>query len=320
MTCGELVPVNSGGDLCVYGAEDGQVLHPVMRYLLSYSSKISRRVMRSHLRLAVRAAGGDYDLKTFPWHKLDDVEMNLILQRVNENHAPNTVYAVRVALLGIAKIMWLDGEISERRYARIRAVKNTIFSRNPRGRMLSPDELRRIFAYFNQHDSAISARDACMISLLAECGLRRAECASVLYEKIDLQDKSFSIIGKRNKERTCYIPPGAERYLKNYLTFRGDEPGPLLYSLTKTGDLTFKGITAQAIYYRVKWLAQELGLGDFSPHDLRRTFASALLEQGEDLLTVRDLMGHQSVMTTQRYDKRGEDNKRKAASQLRLAV
>ncbi|WP_318386882.1 site-specific integrase, partial [Enterobacter sp.] len=55
-----------------------------------------------------------------------------------------------------------------------------------------------------------------------------------------------------------------------------------------------------------------------APHDLRRTFATALLDNGEDLITVKDAMGHASVTTTQKYDRRGEERLRRARDNLSL--
>lgn len=82
---------------------------------------------------------------------------------------------------------------------------------------------------------------------------------------------------------------------------------------SKSGNvITEKGLTSQAVYFLANSYREKLGLAPFMPHDLRRTVATVLLESGEDLVTVRDVLGHSSVNTTQRYDKRGEDSKRKA--------
>ena len=65
-------------------------------------------------------------------------------------------------------------------------------------------------------------------------------------------------------------------------------------------------MTAQALMYRLKWQCHQAGIDPCSPHDLRRTFVSELLDAGADIATVQQLAGHQSPTTTARYDRRGD--------------
>ncbi len=73
-----------------------------------------------------------------------------------------------------------------------------------------------------------------------------------------------------------------------------------------------------AIYSVIIRRYKEAGLESLTPHDLRKSFATLLLENGEDIFTVQELMGHDSVDTTRKYDKRGEKNSRKAIKALPL--
>ena len=70
------------------------------------------------------------------------------------------------------------------------------------------------------------------------------------------------------------------------------------------------------MYHILQVRQREAGLDRCAPHDLRRTFATALLDNGEDLITVKDAMGHASLTTTQKYDRRGEQKLRKARDRL----
>ena len=75
-------------------------------------------------------------------------------------------------------------------------------------------------------------------------------------------------------------------------------------------------MTDQAVLYLLQKRAAEAGVKSFSPHDCRRTFISDLLDAGVDLVTVSQLAGHSSPLTTARYDRRGEEAKRKAVELL----
>ena len=71
-------------------------------------------------------------------------------------------------------------------------------------------------------------------------------------------------------------------------------------------------LTSQSVFYILDKKQKELGLDGFSPHDLRRTLATTLLDLGEDLGTVRDVLGHSSVNTTQKYDMRSKERTKQA--------
>ncbi len=70
--------------------------------------------------------------------------------------------------------------------------------------------------------------------------------------------------------------------------------------------LTNDRLTDQAVYHILQVRQKQAGIAKCAPHDLRRTFATAMLYNGEDLFTVKDAMGHPSVTTTQQYNRRGE--------------
>jgi site-specific recombinase XerD len=89
-----------------------------------------------------------------------------------------------------------------------------------------------------------------------------------------------------------------------------------LFWPSHNGRLQARALSAQAVYDILHRRAQEAGVALFSPHDLRRTFISDLLDRGADLAAVQALAGHQSIHTTTRYDRRGEALRRKTATLL----
>ncbi len=103
-----------------------------------------------------------------------------------------------------------------------------------------------------------------------------------------------------------------------WLTLRGEAPGPLFWPIDKGGNLHPRRMTAQAIYNLLQKRAEEAGVKTFSPHDLRRTFVSNLLDAGADIATVARMAGHANLQTTMRYDRRPEEAKRRAAGLLHI--
>ncbi len=94
---------------------------------------------------------------------------------------------------------------------------------------------------------------------------------------------------------------------------------PLFCSIRKGDHVKAKeALSDDAIYRMMIRRAKQHGIDNFSPHDLRRTYATRLLQMGGDINTVRQAMGHASIATTQRYDKRGYEEVKRLARNLIL--
>jgi site-specific recombinase XerD len=159
------------------------------------------------------------------------------------------------------------------------------------------------------------ARDAAIIALLYGCGLRRAELVALDFG--DYIGGKLRVIGKGNKERWAYLANGAARAMGDYLTVRGDAPGPLFWAGRRGGHLVpGDRLTTQAVFVILRSRAKAAGVAELSPHDMRRTFVGDLLDAGADIATVAALAGHANVTTTARYDRRGERAKEQAAGLL----
>ena len=161
-------------------------------------------------------------------------------------------------------------------------------------------------------------RDAAIIALLYSAGLRRAEVVALDIDDYDPDTGQLVVKGKRNKERFAYPTGGAAEALADWMMIRGTEPGPLFWPINKGGQMRNARLTTQAIYNMLVKRAQQAKIKKFSPHDLRRTFVSDLLDAGADIATVSKMAGHANVQTTARYDRRPEEAKRKAAKLLHV--
>lgn len=204
-------------------------------------------------------------------------------------------------------------------FQHIRTVRNLRGSRLPRGRALPADEVRQLFAACDADRSSLGVRDAAILGTLLGCGLRRSEAVGLSLSDIVTHERALKVLGKGNKERLAYMPDGTWKRLRLWIDqVRGENPGPLFTRIRRFDNLTNDPLTDQAVYHILQVRQKQAGIAKCAPHDLRRTFASELLENGEDLITVKDAMGHASITTTQQYDRRGEQRLRKARDNFKI--
>jgi len=98
----------------------------------------------------------------------------------------------------------------------------------------------------------------------------------------------------------------------------GEDDGPLFCPISSTGAVRLTRLRGEAVRYILQRRQRQAGLEGITPHSLRRCFVTSLLEAGVDVFTVQRLAGHADAVTTARYDRRGEGERRRAAAQLRI--
>ncbi len=290
---------------------------PTEIYLAGLSS--GSQGMRQSLEIIVGILSDDYDAESFPWWEVTYRESMAVRIALTERYKPATVNKMLSALRGVLKQTWRLGLIEADAYHRAADVENVRASRLLSGRALASDEIGKLFGTCTD-DSPKGARDAALLAVLYGCGLRRGELAGLDVEDFDADDCSIMVHGKRNKQRTVYLTGRGCGYLQAWLDHRGDAPGPLFCPVDQTGEIRISRLRGESVAYIVKRLQQVAGVDDFSPHDLRRSFVTALLDAGQDVLTVQKLAGHADVTTTARYDRRGEKAKRRAVQSLELPL
>ena len=290
--------------------------NPALVYLNALPSEAGRRgLVRSLARAAEILTGG---LATsglvVNWSEVGYQHVQAMrAELMAEGGAGDNCNHVLAAVRGTMREAFNLGLINADSLARITAVKNVKATRLPAGRHLEPGEIIRLFDACG--DTPVGARDAAMLALLYGCGLRRSEAVAVALD--DYDDGAVTIRhGKGRKERIVYSPPGGKEAIDAWIARRGRWPGALLCPLVKGGHVLQRAMTAQAVLMRLRFLAKCAKVDRFSPHDLRRTFVGTLLAAGADISSVQQLAGHAAVSTTARYDRRGEDAKRKAAALL----
>jgi len=232
--------------------------------------------------------------------------------------SPASVNATLAALRGVATAAWNLGLLDIEDLARIKAVKPIRGESVPAGRSVATGELRALVEACAADAGLAGPRDAALIALLYVGGLRRAELAALQLADYDPEAAALIVrVGKGHKGRTVPVEAGAAAALAAWLALRGPRPGALFRRVNKHNQLWGDGLSAQAVYAILRKRATEAGLSKpVSPHDLRRTFVSDLLDAGADIATVQKLAGHANVTTTSRYDRRGEHAKRQAVDKL----
>ena len=144
-------------------------------------------------------------------------------------------------------------------------------------------------------------RDRAILEVLYGCGLRVSECTGLLISKVHLDENYVEVIGKGNKQRIVPLGEMAADAIRNYLP---DRPIPAARSF---GDILFlnrsgKPLSRISVFNLVKNQAMAAGIHkEISPHPFRHSFATHLIEGGADLRIVQEMLGHESILTTEMY-------------------
>jgi site-specific recombinase XerD len=186
-----------------------------------------------------------------------------------------------------------------------------------KGKSLTATQLKSILKQPYTPASIINTRDIALLALMVGAGLRRSEVSVLKLSDFSMADQLVVIHkGKGNRTRTQYLPVWVLEYLSSWLTVRGNNEGPLFCVVLNGRAIPARGISPETIYSVVTSRTNHVLGEKFTPHDMRRTYISSLLANGVDISTVSKLAGHKSIITTQLYDKRGEDSLKRAVNSL----
>jgi site-specific recombinase XerD len=293
--------------------------HPAHVYIARLGSG-SRRTMSEALNVIAKlVSSGRADLETMPWPALRYQHTAAVRAVLMEKYKPSTANKMLAALRGVLKECWRLGYMTAEDYQRAADVPTIKSQTLPRGRALASGEIAALMGTCGRDSSPAGIRDAALIAVLYGAGLRRSESVGLDLADYNIETGELVIRGaKGRKDRIGYATNGAADALKDWLGIRGSDPGPLFCNINKGGRITIHRLTDQAVLHILKKRAVEAGVASFSPHDLRRSFISDLLDAGADISTAQQLAGHSNVQTTARYDRRGEAVKRKAAELLHV--
>lgn len=165
----------------------------------------------------------------------------------------------------------------------------------------SESEMERVFREITFEEGMEGMRDKLIIDLLYTTGIRRAELINLRLQDIDIGAEVIKVTGKRNKQRIIPLTTGTLELLQQYLEARnrlGIGEGVEAVFLTKSGDKIYETLVYRIINGYFSKVSSKLKK---SPHILRHTFATHLLNKGADLNSVKELLGHSSLASTQVY-------------------
>ena len=165
----------------------------------------------------------------------------------------------------------------------------------------SEKELDDVLAHIIYPDGFIGSRDKLIIDLFYTTGIRRTELIHLRISNVDLSNNTLKVLGKRNKERILPILPIISKQIKDYLRERVKLEAidnPEFFFLTQKGVKLNDSLVYRLINNYFSNVSEKVKK---SPHILRHTFATHLLNNGADLNSVKELLGHSSLASTQVY-------------------
>jgi len=157
-----------------------------------------------------------------------------------------------------------------------------------------------------QISNIIGLRDRTILETLFSTGLRVSELVNLNRDQVDLERKEFGVKGKGNKLRVVFLSDTAAQWIERYLRSRQDRFKPLFIRHSGKVDTRKNGekmrLTARSIQNIVTKHTKRAGLPiEATPHTLRHSFATDLLISGADIRSVQEMLGHESIRTTQVY-------------------
>ncbi|WP_445385523.1 tyrosine-type recombinase/integrase [Robiginitalea sp. IMCC44478] len=165
----------------------------------------------------------------------------------------------------------------------------------------SVQEMQQLLEHWPAEDGFEGLRDKLVVEMLYTSGMRRAELIGLKISDLDLSEGTVRVLGKRSKERIIPLAPSILPLIREYIEmrnvhFEGSEI-PNLF-LSNSGNKLY-----ETLVYRIinKYLSEVSAKVKKSPHILRHTFATHMLNQGADMNSVKEILGHSSLASTQVY-------------------
>jgi len=226
-----------------------------------------------------------------------------IMALSREGLSPLSVQRMVSAARGFYKFLMLDGHIRSNPAEDLDT---------PQGGFHLPRFLteKEVDKFLKQPDveTETGLRDRALLELMYASGLRVSEVISIKISDVELDAGLLTCFGKGSKQRKVPLGKSAVEWLKSYLEIRVRKTGAQNFFVSPAG----KPLNRQNVYQLVKNYAEKAGLENISPHKLRHTFATHLLQNGADSRSVQVMLGHSDISTTQIYTHVTDNHLKKA--------
>lgn len=166
--------------------------------------------------------------------------------------------------------------------------------------VLSVEEVDAILSSVDTK-TATGLRSRAILEVLYGCGLRVSECTGLRISHVHLDEGYVDVVGKGNKQRIVPLGEMAAEAIRNYLPVR-PEPAARPFEDTLFLNKAGRPLSRVSVFNLVKEQAMAVGIHkEISPHTFRHSFATHLIEGGADLRVVQEMLGHESILTTEIY-------------------
>lgn len=200
------------------------------------------------------------------------------------------------SIRGLYNYLVREDIIKENHFNKIQNPKRELYL----PKFLKDEELDKIFSVCNSNNPT-EERDTLIIELLYATGVRVSELVNIKIKDINREEKLIKVLGKGNKERMViynnHTKKALDIYLKDGYNYFNKKSSEYLI-LNKNGNKLSERYIREIINKKVSQASLDIKI---SPHTLRHTFATDILENGADLMTVKELLGHESLNTTSIY-------------------
>lgn len=267
-----------------------------------------RKSMLSLLNLSAGILQCDGTAHVYDWTQLRYEHVAKVRATLLDNtYAVATVNMALAALKGVTQTAFNLQLLDADSLARIKTVKRVKGDSSNKGRALSREEVKRLIEATKAHPQKLHRlRDKGIVLTLCGAGLRVGELVALDIKDYCQRTQTLTVRqGKGRKYRQITVSPLVARAIQAWLKVNGDG-NAIFTGICRSGLVGHKALTPAGVTVILDQLAEVAGLEAFTPHDLRRTFITRLLEQGADINIVRQLAGHSDISTTVLYDYRSE--------------